>query len=161
VLLILGATADTAETLRASAERHGFIVRSDDPRRSVAACAGAPICASGEIPARALAPLIAAAAAPLLDGSVTVHVSGCPKGCAHAGAATLTLVGAAGKCRLVIGGSARDDASGEFALGELPAGFARLADRVRCERRPDEASSDVLARLGAGRVAELLEAPHG
>ncbi len=161
VFLIIGAAPALAGRLRESAERLGFIVSPDDPRRSIAACAGAPGCASGEIPARALAPLIAVGAAPLLDGSVTVHISGCPKGCAHAGAAALTLVGAAGKCRLVVGGSARDAASGEWALEQLPAGFARLADRVRCERRHDERSSDVLARLGAGRVASLLEAPHG
>ena len=38
----------------------------------------------------------------------TVHVSGCPKGCAHPGAADLTLVGDAGAYRVVLGGTPRD-----------------------------------------------------
>ena len=43
----------------------GFITRADDPRRHVIACAGAPICASAHIAARAIAPRIAEIAAPL------------------------------------------------------------------------------------------------
>ena len=75
--------ADTASDFAAAAERLGFIVRADDPRRHVVACAGAPICASAHIAARAIAPHIAETAAPHLDGSFKIHISGCAKGCAH------------------------------------------------------------------------------
>ena len=74
-LLIIGLAPDVAPRLAADAASLGFITRHDDPRRHVVACAGAPICASAEIPARALAPVITAAASPLLDGSLTIHLS--------------------------------------------------------------------------------------
>ena len=45
-----------ASSFAAAAEALGFIVRADDPRRHVVACAGAPICASAHIAARAIAP---------------------------------------------------------------------------------------------------------
>ncbi len=61
-LLVIGLAADTAPKLAAAAASLGFITGGDDPRRHVVACAGAPICASAEIPARRLGPLISAAA---------------------------------------------------------------------------------------------------
>ena len=39
---------------------------------------------------------------------MTVHVSGCAKGCAHPVAADLTLVGEDGGYQVVLGGTARD-----------------------------------------------------
>src|SRR5262249_56247243 len=53
-LLVPGVTADGARRLADIAQRLGFIVRAEDPRRQVVACAGAPICAAGEISTRAL-----------------------------------------------------------------------------------------------------------
>jgi precorrin-3B synthase len=79
----------------------GFIVDPDDPRRSIAACAGAPACASASVPARADAAILAA------RGVRGVHISGCAKGCAHPGAAT-TLVGAGGSYGFVRHGRAGD-----------------------------------------------------
>ena len=58
-LLLVGLTAAAARQIVAEAGALGFIVDPADPRRRVVACAGAPICASGEIPARAMAPAIA------------------------------------------------------------------------------------------------------
>jgi precorrin-3B synthase len=157
-LLVIGVTADTAPKLAATAASLGFITRRDDPRRCVVACAGAPICASAEIPARALGPLISVAAPALLDGSLTVHVSGCLKGCAHPGTAALTIVGRASGCGLVIDGSARDAVSTAIATAALRASFARLAREVA----PGERAADTLARLGPARIAALLGAPrHG
>ena len=63
-LLVIGLTEDKASAFATAAETLGFIVRADDPRRRVVACAGAPICASAHIAARALAPLVAQTAAP-------------------------------------------------------------------------------------------------
>jgi precorrin-3B synthase len=155
-LLVIGVAADAAPKLAAAAESLGFITRREDPRRRVVACAGAPICAAAEIPARALGPLISAAAPALLDGSLTVHVSGCPKGCAHPAAAALTVVGDSNGCGLVIGGSARDPASAAIATAALPASFGRLARQVA----PGEKAADTLARLGPARIAAILGSPH-
>jgi precorrin-3B synthase len=153
-LLVIGLAADSAPKLGADAERLGFITRRDDPRRQVVACAGAPICAAAEIPARMLAPIITSAAPALLDGSLTVHLSGCPKGCAHPDTAALTIVGGRSVCGLVIDGSARDHAAETIATAGLPASFGRLARQVA----PGEKAADTLARLGAARVAAILGA---
>jgi precorrin-3B synthase len=157
-LLVIGLPADTSPALAAKAESLGFITRRDDPRRNVVACAGAPICASAEIPARALAPLISAAAAGLLDGSLTVHVSGCPKGCAHPGPSGLTIVGQQSGCGLIVGGSARDHPVATVAAVALPSGFARIAAEVARNGRPEETSADGLARLGAAQLATIFGA---
>jgi precorrin-3B synthase len=157
-LLIIGLAPDTAGELAAHAEGLGFITRRDDARRHVVACAGAPICASAEIPARALAPLISRAAAGLLDGALTVHVSGCRKGCAHPGPAGLSIVGDQAGCGLIVGGSARDRPVVHLATAGVPAAFGRVAREVASAARAGETSADTLARLGAARLAILLGA---
>ncbi len=68
---------------------------------TVAACPGAPACASGSTPARADAARLEAM------GFAHLHVSGCAKGCAHAQPAT-TLVGRDGRYDLVRHGRAGD-----------------------------------------------------
>lgn len=63
----------------------------DDPGHPlwrVAACVGAPHCASAAGPTRS----VALALAPLLPPQRRLHVSGCAKGCAHAGAAVTVVV---------------------------------------------------------------------
>jgi precorrin-3B synthase len=157
-LLIIGLTPETAGELAAHAEGLGFITRRHDARRHVVACAGAPICASAEIPARVLAPVISRAAASLLDGSLTVHVSGCRKGCAHPGAAGLAIVGEQASCGLVVGGSARDRPVADLATADVAAGFERVAREVASVARAGETSADTLARLGAARLATLFGA---
>src|SRR5262249_15329875 len=103
----------------------GFIVDASDPRRRVVACAGAPICASGEIAARALAPAIAAAAAPLVDPGEVIHVSGCANGWAHQGHAALAAMGADGACDLLVDGAF----AGSCASDLLARRLAELAQR--------------------------------
>jgi precorrin-3B synthase len=107
-LIAVGVSRDAASEFGAAAERLGFIIRGDDPRCRVIACAGAPFCASGHIAARTIAPLIAKTAALPPDSSVAVHVSGCAKGCANPAPARLTIVGTAAGCALVANGTARD-----------------------------------------------------
>ncbi len=106
-VLIVDLTPETCFAFTAAAERLGFIVRGNDPRRRVVACAGAPICASAHIAARAIAPRIADSIAPYRHDVGTIHISGCAKGCAHAGPAALTVVGTADGCALVANGDAR------------------------------------------------------
>jgi precorrin-3B synthase len=161
-LLFVGLASGAAESLRATAAQLGFITRPDDPRRFVAACAGAPICGSAKVPARSLAPAIAAGLAPALDGSVTVHVSGCPKGCAHTGAAELTIVGTEAGCGILVNGAARDALAMFVAADALPAGVGRLANDVIGARQTGESSADVLARFGVACIfAVMAEAPRG
>jgi precorrin-3B synthase len=89
------------------AEAAGFIVTPDDPRLAVAACPGAPDCTKGTTPTHRDADAIAAILAPS-PRHMTVHVSGCAKGCAHPGPADLTLVGDGGIYEVVPGGGPRD-----------------------------------------------------
>jgi precorrin-3B synthase len=101
-LLLLGLTHGNAAVLAAEAERQGFIVRADDPRRRVIACPGKPACASGWIAARDLA---AELGQKLPPAGGTIHISGCAKGCAHPGPAALTVVGSERGCGIIEHGS--------------------------------------------------------
>ena len=127
VLMVIGLTSATAPSFVRAAERLGFIVRANDPRRSVVACAGAPVCASAHIAARAMAPLIAAAAAPLIRQGLTVYVSGCAKGCAHPARAALTVVGHAAGCALIAKGRAGDRPDHFVPPSDLSEAIARAA----------------------------------
>lgn len=81
----------------------GFITAQNDPALSTDACAGAPFCPQAEVETRALARRLA----PRVTG--TLHVSGCAKGCARAGPASITLVGRQGRFDLVKQGRVGDE----------------------------------------------------
>jgi precorrin-3B synthase len=130
-LIAAGLSLHAASEFAAQAERLGFIVGADDPRRRVIACAGAPFCASGHIAARALAPRIAEAITPLQPA--TIHLSGCAKGCAHPKKAALTIVGSPAGCELIAGGTARDTPVAVVTLEQLPATIANYARAEECE----------------------------
>jgi precorrin-3B synthase len=119
-LLVVGVGADAARSVAAEAARAGFIVEPGDSRRRIVACPGAPICSSAQIPARALAPALAAV---LAAHPGTVHVSGCAKRCASRGPTTYTVIGRDGRCDLFVEG----EPAGAVAVGELSQGIARLA----------------------------------
>ena len=125
VLMTIGLTSETSRAFTAAAEQLGFITRADDPRRHVVACAGAPICVSAHIASRALAPLIAEHTAQQIDGSFTIHVSGCAKGCAHPTSAALTVVGSPDGCTLIANGTPRDASFALVPTPELPAAIAK------------------------------------
>ncbi|MBA4789153.1 MAG: precorrin-3B synthase [Rhizobiales bacterium] len=159
LLLATGLMPGTLAAFRHAVESLGFILDAGDPRLAVAACPGAPLCASGLVPARELAPQVAAALAPLLDGSVTVHLSGCAKGCAHPAPAALTLVGVEGALgeggmdspvALVRHGMASSLPEQLIPLSRLPAALARMARGMR----PGERGADLLSRLDPGALLE-------
>jgi precorrin-3B synthase len=156
-LLIVGIAPAMASALNATAERLGFIGCPADPRRHIAACSGMPLCASAQAPTRTLGPAIATAAAPLLDGSLAVHLSGCAKGCAHARGAALTIVGEPGGCGVVVNGAACDRPLVTVATDALPSSLAQLAREVEHARRPGEQAADTLSRLGAARIVAILQ----
>jgi precorrin-3B synthase len=98
-----------------------FITQPDDPLLRVDACPGAPFCASATVETRSLARTLAQ----LTTGSL--HISGCAKGCARAGAADVTLTGRDGAFDLVRGGAAWDAASVRgLAPAHLPAVLGAL-----------------------------------
>ncbi|MGI8725615.1 MAG: precorrin-3B synthase [Methyloceanibacter sp.] len=104
--LLLGPLNEAgADAVAGAAEGFSFIVSASDPRRRVVACPGAPFCASGHIPARALA----AELAPFLPPGqgIALHISGCAKGCAHPKMAPLTIVGSESGFGVVRNGTAR------------------------------------------------------
>jgi precorrin-3B synthase len=124
VLMAIGFPVGAAAGFGTAADALGFITRADDPRRHVIACAGAPICASAHFASRAMAPRIAEIAAPYIDASHAIHLSGCAKGCAHAAPASLTVVGTAHDCALITNGSARDTPFAVIAADKLPGAIA-------------------------------------
>ncbi|AMN43910.1 precorrin-3B synthase [Rhodoplanes sp. Z2-YC6860] len=124
-LLLVGIPANLAADVVAAAKAMNFIVEASDPRRRVIACAGAPICSAGQIPSRALAPVVA----DVLNGTEApgfVHISGCVKGCAYPAAAPMTIVGRNGACEIYRG----DDRVGSATVDTLPEQLGRLI-RVR------------------------------
>lgn len=125
----------------------GCITAYGDPRARVAACAGAPACASAHIPARALAPVLAEAFGPLLDGTVSLHLSACTKGCAHPAPATLAFVGMDGGVALVHDGPASGAARPVRPEADFPAAVASLAATLAARRAPGETTRALLARL--------------
>jgi precorrin-3B synthase len=133
MLLAIGIRPADAATFAAAAEQLGFIVHPDDPRRYVIACAGAPICAAAHIAARGIAPAVTEAAGKYLDGLFRVHISGCAKGCAHAGAAALTVVGREHGCEVIANGSVRDVPFTLTTTSELPSVVAELARAAKRE----------------------------
>ncbi len=106
-------------TLIASASGAGLIIEPADPRLAVFACPGQPDCANASVMTRRDAARLAAAARPLLQTGVQIHVSGCAKGCAHPGPAALTLVGDNGAYRVVVEGSPRDPAVGRLSIDDI------------------------------------------
>ncbi len=157
IMLALCPAEAAAKSLRDEAGRLGFVIDTADPRAGMAACPGAPACASGRIPARQLAARMAGENGDVLDGSLEVHVSGCAKGCAHPALAALTLVGAEGGVGLVLAGTARSTPLGQTAAETALQSFGRLASLIRAERRPGETSSVCAARLGSRRLAEAFK----
>ncbi|CAO4172499.1 precorrin-3B synthase [Methylorubrum populi] len=112
------------DAVRGELAAAGFIVAPDDPRRAVAACPGAPACRSGTTPVPDHAARLAQALAPLAAHGLSVHVSGCAKGCAHPGPADLTLVAREGAYDVVLAGPPSAEPATRLA-------FEAALDRIR------------------------------
>ncbi len=136
-LAFCGLSAYAAAPLRETLRNEGLIVEADDPRLAVSACAGAPACARGEVPALADAAVLSEAMAALLADGLGLHVSGCAKSCARPGSADLTLVGRDGRYDVILAGRAGDAAMAHLSSQEL---VRRL-----------EPGQDIRARLEAAR----------
>lgn len=149
VLLVTGLGRFGA--LRRQAAELGLVTELGDPRRSVAACPGAPRCASGHLATKTLAEALLAVAPDLLAG-LDLHVSGCLKGCAHPRPAALALVGEAGCVAVLHEGAAL----GVVRQDEILDAVSRLDTLYRDNRQAGETSESVLARLGRARLSAAL-----
>ncbi|WP_246226160.1 nitrite/sulfite reductase [Chelativorans xinjiangense] len=105
-LLVLGVGEHEGTALLAAAERLGLIAKPDDPRLSIAVCAGKPACASAHLATRHLADRIVASRPDLLDGDYQLHLSGCGKQCARPSRASVTLMGVEGGFEISAEGTA-------------------------------------------------------
>ncbi|MDQ0472461.1 precorrin-3B synthase [Labrys wisconsinensis] len=132
-ILLAPVPAAAAPALAERIAALGLVVDPADPRLAVAACPGSPACASGEGAAQRDAVRFAEALAPLLArGGISVHVSGCPKGCARRAPATLTLVAQGGRY-----------------------GLAFQADAMAPSATPPMSVPDMAARLAALDPSEI------
>ncbi|MBD9374657.1 precorrin-3B synthase [Rhizobium sp. ARZ01] len=156
-LLVLGLAVGMMEPAVALAGREGFWTRADEPGNAIAVCAGASGCAAGHFDTKAAADLLVAQAPDLLDGSLTVHISGCAKGCAHPQAAALTLVGQAGGVALTIDARAGDETVATVTDNALGAAFSRVAAIIQQERQHGEAARQTFERIGASAVAKAYQ----
>ena len=155
-LLLMGMAHTASDALRLEAKKLDFVTAATDPRTRIAACPGAPACASGMIAARDVAAEIARTIGPNLDPTLSLHVSGCAKGCAHPGPAALTIVGDEKGAAFVVGGTAKGLPAAYTAGYEAARGVGRLTELLAAERQPHEDATACLARLGAKRLAQTL-----
>jgi precorrin-3B synthase len=94
--------------LRDQAHQIGIIAEPGDPRLGIVTCVGAPGCGRATVSTHAAAKALADVRR---GGDPVLHLSGCAKGCAHPGPASVTLVGEAGRFALV-----RDGRPGDAAV---------------------------------------------
>lgn len=151
-LLFIGLLPAANQRLQNTAAALGFVTDASDPRTRIAACPGAPACASGQIATREIAETIAAENADTLD--FTLHISGCAKGCAHPGPAALTVVGDENGAGLVVNATAKALPAGYRPRYDAARGISRVAAMIRSARLPGETAAACLTRLGAAGIAE-------
>ena len=104
----------------------GLITDPCDPMLRVIACTGRPGCLQAHQPTRDLA----RALAPKVPKGMTLHVSGCAKGCAHPAPADITLVAAPDGFGLIRNGVASD----QPAIRNLS--VAAIADSLKATHAP-------------------------
>jgi len=102
-LVLVGVAPSETEALSRQACDLGLITEDADARLSIHACVGRGACPNASVDTRRDANRFATA----MPG-LTLHVSGCVKGCAHRGPTSFTLVGNNGRYDLVRDGSAGD-----------------------------------------------------
>lgn len=155
-LLALGLSEDKVEAAAVLAEELGFWTRPDTPGNAIAVCAGSAGCASASFDTKAVADLLTASVPDLLDGSMTIHISGCPKGCAHPRAAGLALCGRREGIGLVLGGLAGDTALATLTPRAIGSVMKNLAAKVRERRLMGETAHRTIERLGADAILDAV-----
>ncbi|MGX9993857.1 precorrin-3B synthase (plasmid) [Rhizobium sp. Z1P35] len=151
----IGLSADTVPAMQVAAAGHGFSTQPGEKTEHIAACAGAGACGSAFYETRTLARRLIAVAPALFDGSLTLHLSGCAKGCAHARPA-LTLTGSAEGYGLILNGLAADLPVERIAGGRIDFAIERLARSIEDNKDAGESTAACLTRLGATGVSKAL-----
>ncbi|MER9574280.1 precorrin-3B synthase [Mesorhizobium sp. M0189] len=153
-LVFLGLAPAACPPLHQAAATLGFVTDAADPRTRIAACPGAPACASGRIATREIAETIAVENRDIFDSSLTLHISGCAKGCAHPGPAALTLVGSENGAGLVVDGTAKMFPAGYRPGNDASRGIGGIAAAIRRKRLRGQTAAACLARLGTAGVVK-------
>ncbi|MEA1843144.1 MULTISPECIES: precorrin-3B synthase [Agrobacterium] len=154
-LLFFG-SRDACDALMQTADSAGFITRAGDARSSIAVCPGTPGCASAFFPTHDLAAFASRELASMLDGSFTLHLSGCGKGCAHPAPSFLTFSGTADGLAFSFSGRACDPQDGILPFEQQRTALSRLARLCEKEHKPGENAADLLARLGKEAIVAAL-----
>jgi precorrin-3B synthase len=155
-LIFCGREADCRELL-AYAATAGFMTMARDPRSAIAVCPGAPACGSAFMPTHALADHAAAECSSILDGSFTLHLSGCAKGCAHPSPALLAFHGRAEGLAFGLSARVGDPPTAVLPIGAQKAALSRLAQLYEKEHKPGENARAFFSRLGSETVSALLQ----
>jgi precorrin-3B synthase len=137
-ILIAGISSQAADAIVAELRGERFILDANDPRLHVAACSGAPACASATTPVQQDAERFSRIFAQSAPAGTALHVSGCAKGCAHPSSAPFTLVGHDGHYDLIENGSAADHP-------------------VAVHLSPDEVEAELLRRLRPSKEFSLVQ----
>lgn len=156
-LIFIAPTEAACFAIRQHAAALGFITETRDPRLAISSCPGSPACGSGHLAAREVAHALAGAAADALDGSLSLHISGCTKGCAHPAPASLTLVGGENGAGLVVGGTAAAPPIAYAGKVEVARRLGAALALVGQSRRSRETSAACAARLGADQLASAFQ----
>jgi precorrin-3B synthase len=156
-LLVRGLSEATLGAARAHADREGFWSSADAPGRAISICAGAAGCASGTFDTHAAADAMVAHADTLLDGSVDVHISGCPKGCAHPAGAAVTLCGTVAGIGLVAHGRAGDTPAATVSPETLEPAIQRIGTLLRARRGENETARSLLDRTAPATLASAYQ----
>lgn len=142
----------------------GAIDRAGDPRLRIEACSGLGGCAHATTATRHDALKLSERVPGLLGGSghCMLHVSGCAKGCAHSGAAPVTLTGREGRYDICLGSAPGTDPLWQGLdvdeAGQRLAALERVLVRLgRSGERPERA----LAELDRDRLREQVEQELG
>lgn len=154
-LFITGLTPLDAASVQKLAPQHGLSADLHAPSDHIAACSGAGACASGHYATKTLAETIVAGSPTLLDGTLTVHLSGCSKGCAHPRQA-LTIVGTADGYDLIFDGRASDAPDAQIAGGAIESAIEKLACLIKDEGNAGESAAACLRRLGKCHATRAL-----
>ncbi|WP_275785275.1 precorrin-3B synthase [Pararhizobium gei] len=156
-IMVLGIAGKDIAAAQALAFGHGLRAFPGDRRNHIAACAGRGACASAMIDTHATALDLLSAAPALLDGSMTVHVSGCPKGCANPSASALTITGAPTGYGLVVNGLASAAPDVYIEENNIRSALERLDALVRAGKQAGESARSCLTRLGAEAIAAAAQ----
>jgi precorrin-3B synthase len=153
---VTGLEKEKVEDVAALATTLGFWLDPNDPRQSIALCVGARGCASAYYDTREIAESVLEHAPGLLDGSLTLHLSGCAKGCAHPSRSALALVGTPTGYGLVVNGAASSPPERYLVASELNSALEGLASLAMPSNETGHTVCDRLMKLGARRIAEAL-----